>query len=72
MACVGQRSGPAVYEACLDRQIATIEAVGAYPDVGALSSDQAEAVRIACAAVRPDGPSRYNACLKNRIRRASR
>lgn len=61
-------NGPAAYNACLKRQLASLTAQNRRPDLSGLSSDERQSIESACSSDKYlNGPAPYNACLRRQL-----
>jgi len=60
--------GPAAYNACLSRQLATLSGQSARPDLSGLSIAERQSIEAVCSSDKyTKGPAAYNACLSRQL-----
>ena len=68
LACISERSnGPVGYGACLNRQIASLQALPGIPNLSGYDSETRRTMELACISERSNGPVAYGACLNRQV-----
>ncbi|WP_180863072.1 surface-adhesin E family protein [Cupriavidus pauculus] len=68
LACISERSnGPVAYGACLNRQIASLQASPGIPNLSGYDNETRRTMELACISSRSNGPVAYGACLNRQI-----
>lgn len=70
MVCLSDKvnNGPAAYQRCVDRQVATLGPNNRRPDLSGLSSGERQSIEIVCLSDKVNnGPAAYNKCIGRQV-----
>ena len=70
MVCLSDKvnNGPAAYQRCVDRQVATLGPNNRRPDLSGLSSEERQSIEMVCLSDKVNnGPAAYNRCIGRQV-----